>query len=95
MTISPIPTKLLDNQLFATGRDKSTRGLRYAVWHTVEFRGDEPHDKCIIIDFKSFTEYRAWIEAGEPATISISSTNRVSFEKPSISKVAKPIFVPT
>jgi type I restriction enzyme M protein len=59
-------TKLLDDQLFATGRDESTRGLRYAVWHTVEFRGDEPHDKCIIIDFKSFTEYRAWIEAGEP-----------------------------
>ena len=31
--------KLLDDQLFATGRDESTRGLRYAVWHTVEFRG--------------------------------------------------------
>lgn len=31
--------KLLDDQLFATGRDESTRGLRHAVWHTVEFRG--------------------------------------------------------
>ena len=58
--------KLLDDQLFATGRDESTRGLRYAVWHTVEFRGDVPHDKCIIIDFRKFTEYRAWVEAGEP-----------------------------
>ena len=57
---------LIEDQLFATGRDESTRGLRYAVWHTVEFRGDEPHDKCIIVDFKAFTEYRPWIEAGEP-----------------------------
>ena len=58
--------KLLDDQLFATGRDEVSRGLRYAVWHTVEFHGDEPRDCCIIIDFKEFTEYRAWVEAGEP-----------------------------
>jgi len=58
--------KLLDDQLFATGRDEVSRGLRYAVWHTVEFHGDEPHDCCIIIDFKQYTEYRAWVDAGEP-----------------------------
>lgn len=58
--------KLLDDQLFATGRDEVSRGLRYVVWHTVEFRGDEPRDCCIIIDFKEYTEHRAWVEAGEP-----------------------------
>lgn len=57
---------LVDGQLFATGRDEVSRGLRYAVWHSVEFHGDEPRDKCIIIDFRKFTEHREWIEAGEP-----------------------------
>lgn len=58
--------KLLDDQVFATGRDEVSRGLRYAVWHTVEFQGEEPRDCCIVVDFKDFTEYRAWVEAGEP-----------------------------
>ncbi len=57
---------LIDDQLFATGRDEVSRGLRYVVWHTVEFRGDEPRDFCMVIDFKQFTEHRAWVEAGEP-----------------------------
>jgi type I restriction enzyme M protein len=58
--------KLIDDQLFATGRDEVSRGLRYAVWHTVEFHGEEPRDCCIVVDFKDYTEYRAWVEAGEP-----------------------------
>jgi type I restriction enzyme M protein len=57
---------LVDGQLFATGRDEVSRGLRYAVWHSVEFHGAEPRDKCIIIDFRKFTEHREWVEAGEP-----------------------------
>ncbi len=57
---------LIDDQLFATGRDQVSRGLRYAAWYTVEFHGDEPRDCCIIIDFKEYTEYRTWVEAGEP-----------------------------
>ena len=58
--------KLIEDQLFATGQREHASGLRYAVWYTVEFRGNEPHDKCIIIDFRKFTEFKDWIEAGEP-----------------------------
>jgi type I restriction enzyme M protein len=57
--------KNLDGQLFETGQTEVARGLRYAVWHSVEFHGDEPRDKCIVIDFKEFTEFRAWVAAGE------------------------------
>lgn len=58
--------KNIEGQLFETGQTEVSRGLRYAVWHSVEFHGDEPRDKCIVIDFKEFTEHRAWVEAGEP-----------------------------
>lgn len=57
---------LIEDQLFATGRDEHSRGLRYIAWYTVEFNGDEPRDRCIVVDFRKFTEHRAWVEAGEP-----------------------------
>jgi type I restriction enzyme M protein len=58
--------RLIDGQLFATGRQEVSRGLRYAVWYTIEFHGDEPQDLCIIVDFRTHTEYRAWVIDGEP-----------------------------
>jgi type I restriction enzyme M protein len=59
-------TKLIEDQLFATGRDEYARGVRYAVWYTVEFREGEIRDKCIIIDFRKFSEFKDWVEEGEP-----------------------------
>jgi type I restriction enzyme M protein len=59
-------TKLIADQLFATGRDEHARGIRYVVWYTVEFRDEEVRDKCIIIDFRKFTEFKEWVEEGEP-----------------------------
>lgn len=59
-------TKLIEDQLFATGRDEHSRGIRYVAWYTVEFRGEEIRDKCIIIDFRKFTEFKEWVDAGEP-----------------------------
>src|SRR5205085_5775916 len=58
--------KLIEDQLFAPGRDEHARGIRYVVWYTVQFRENEIQDKCIIIDFRKFTEYKEWIDEGEP-----------------------------
>lgn len=59
-------TKLIEDQLFATGRDEYARGIRYVVWYTIEFRDNEIRDKCIIIDFRKFSEFKEWVEKGEP-----------------------------
>lgn len=58
--------KLIEDQLFATGRDEYARGIRYVVWYTLEFREEEIRDKCIIIDFRKFSEFKEWAEEGEP-----------------------------
>jgi len=59
-------TTLVEDQLFAPGRDESTRGVRYGAWYSVQFRGDEFADKCIIVDFSKHTEFKDWVDAGEP-----------------------------
>src|SRR6202008_1010875 len=47
----------MDGQLFATGRDEHSRGVRYVVWYSIEFSSDTPNDRSIVIDFKRHTEW--------------------------------------
>jgi type I restriction enzyme M protein len=59
-------TKLIEDQLFATGNQEYANGIRYIAWYSLEFLGNEFRDKCIVIDFREHHDYRAWVEAGEP-----------------------------
>lgn len=59
-------TKLIEDQLFATGNQEYSSGVRYVAWYSIEFTGDEFRDKCIVIDFRKHHDYHAWVEAGEP-----------------------------
>lgn len=58
--------RLIEDQLFAPGNQEYASGVRYVVWYTLQFQEDEPRDKCIVIDFRKYHDYRQWIEAGEP-----------------------------
>lgn len=59
-------TNLIEDQLFATGNQEFANGVRYVVWYTLEFYDHSFRDKCIVIDFRKFHDYREWVEAGEP-----------------------------
>jgi type I restriction enzyme M protein len=57
--------KLIEDQLFKTGNQEFASGISYIVWYSVEFQGDDLHDKCIVIDIRKFDNYKDWVEAGE------------------------------
>ncbi len=58
-------TKLIEDQLFATGNQEYADGLRYVAWYSIEFQGDTFRDKCIVIDFRKYHDYRTWVDEGE------------------------------
>jgi type I restriction enzyme M protein len=58
-------TQLIEDQLFSTGKQEHANGVRYIVWYSLDSHLGEPRDACIIIDFRKFTEYKEWVEAGE------------------------------
>jgi type I restriction enzyme M protein len=60
-------TSLMEDQLFSPGNQEHAAGVNYVVWYTLEFHNETTYrDKCIIVDFKKFTEHQAWVLAGEP-----------------------------
>lgn len=59
-------TSEIEGQLFATGNQEYARGIRYAVWYSVEFAANALRDRCIVVDFRKFQDHTKWVEAGEP-----------------------------
>ena len=57
--------KLIEDQLFKTGNQDYADGVKYVVWYSLEFQGDNLRDKCIVIDIRKYTKHKDWIEAGE------------------------------
>jgi type I restriction enzyme M protein len=59
-------TSLIEDQLFAPGNQEHANGVRYVVWYTLEFHNSATYrDKCIIVDFRKYTEQKAWVAGGE------------------------------
>ena len=60
-------TSLMEDQLFSPGNQEHAAGVKYIVWYSLEFYSETNcRDKCIIVDFKKFTEHKPWVLAGEP-----------------------------
>jgi hypothetical protein len=59
-------TSLMEDQLFSPGNQEHAAGVKYIVWYSLEFYNETTYrDKCIIVDFKTFTEHKTWVLAGE------------------------------
>jgi type I restriction enzyme M protein len=58
-------SKLIEDQLFATGNQEYANGCRYVIWYSVELSAADIRDKCIVIDLRKYHEHKAWIDAGE------------------------------
>lgn len=57
----------MEDQLFSPGNQEHAAGVKYVVWYTLEFHNETTYrDKCIIVDFKKFTEHKTWVLSGEP-----------------------------
>ncbi len=59
-------TSLIEDQLFAPGNQEHANGVKYVVWYTLEFHDKTSYrDKCIIVDFRKYTEHKVWVAGGE------------------------------
>ena len=59
--------KYIDGQLFRLSRQETTQP-RFLVYYTVELKGDGLHERIILIDTSSFSDFQSWDNAGQPIT---------------------------
>ena len=64
--------RYIDGQLFKLSLQEQPRP-RYLLYYTVELRGDQLHDRHILIDTAQFMDFEAWDSAGQPITDDIPS----------------------
>ena len=62
--------RYIDGQLFRLSLQEQPRP-RYLLYYTVDLRGDQLHDRVILVDTTTFKDFESWDSAGQPITDAI------------------------